>query len=243
MHTISKQAKTNYWAVIPAAGAGLRMGSDLPKQYLKLLGKTVLEHTIERLAKYPDICGIVVALSADDPYWPRLSIATEKTLHTVNGGAERCHSVLNALNYLGGFADKDDWVLVHDAARPCIRQDDLERLINELRSHPYGGLLGLPVSDTMKRTDSSGNVVETVERSQLWRALTPQMFPLGVLRDAIQSAIDNGELVTDDASAMELSGKAPHMVEGHSDNIKITRPQDLKLAELYLAQQEGEPCA
>ena len=235
----NRQTRKKYWAVIPAAGVGRRMGVELPKQYLKLLGKTVLEHTIERLGKHPDICGIVVALSAEDTFWPELRVASAKNIHTVVGGEERCHSVLNALNYLDNdIAEKDDWVLVHDAARPCIRQDDLDRLISELKDYPQGGLLGLPVSDTVKRTDTSGNVVETVERNQLWRALTPQMFPLGALRNALQGAIDKGALVTDDASAMELSGSFPHMVEGHSDNIKITRPQDLKLAELYLSQQE-----
>jgi 2-C-methyl-D-erythritol 4-phosphate cytidylyltransferase len=243
MHTNRKQTTTKYWAVIPAAGAGRRMGSDQPKQYLELLGKTVLEHTIERLANTPEIQGVVVTLSPDDGYWSELGITCDKPLFKVEGGAERCHSVLNALDFLNGVADHNDWVLVHDAARPCLRQDDIERLINELNSHPVGGLMGLPVSDTVKRTDAAGDVLQTVERNHLWRALTPQMFRLGELREALRGAIDNSQLVTDEASAIELTGKAPHMVEGHADNIKITRPQDLKLAELYLTQQENESCA
>lgn len=243
MADITEKKTSRYWAVIPAAGIGRRMGGDVPKQYLKVLGKTILEHTIERLAMHPDIQGIVVSLSRGDPYWPELAFSIDKPLYIVEGGAERCHSVLNALDYLSDIASDNDWVLVHDAARPCIRQDDIERLIIELTGHPVGGLLGIPVSDTMKRTDDTGEVQQTVERSHLWRALTPQMFRLGELRHAISRSLGTGQLVTDEASAMEAVGKAPRMVEGHGDNIKITRPQDLQLAELYLTQQGGEACA
>lgn len=228
--------KQKYWAVIPAAGVGSRMQADRPKQYLPLHGKTVLEHTLARFLDHPKIDGVVVALSENDPWWRELALQHAK-LFTALGGEERCHSVLNALNGLLSQADEKDWVLVHDAARPCLRREDLDHLIDVLQEHPVGGLLGLPVADTMKRSDSSDAVVETVSREHLWRALTPQMFRLGELREALEAALQNGQLVTDDASAMELMGKAPKMVEGHGDNIKITRPQDLALAQLYLAQQ------
>lgn len=224
--------------MIPAAGVGKRMQADRPKQYLKLHGRTVLEHTLSRFLEHPLISGVVVAVTDGDPYWQDLAISHPK-LFTASGGEERCHSVLNALQILQRQADDTDWVLVHDAARPCLRREDLEHLIQALSEHPNGGLLGLPVADTVKRTGADDAVIETVPREHLWRALTPQMFCLGELFAALDSALKNNQLVTDDASAMELAGKAPKMIEGHGDNIKITRPQDLVLAELYLAQQEN----
>ena len=229
--------KQKFWAVIPAAGVGKRMQADRPKQYLSLHGRTVLEHTLLRFFDHPLISGVVVALSEGDPYWQELAI-THPKLVTAPGGEERCHSVLKALQVLWELADEKDWVLVHDAARPCLRREDLDHLIESLSQHPVGGLLGLPVADTMKRTAADDTVVETVSREHLWRALTPQMFRLGELYDALDNALKNHRLVTDDASAMELAGWAPKMIEGHGDNIKITRPQDLVLAQLYLAEQE-----
>ncbi|MCW8828564.1 MAG: 2-C-methyl-D-erythritol 4-phosphate cytidylyltransferase [Gammaproteobacteria bacterium] len=226
-----------FWAVIPAAGVGKRMQADRPKQYLELHGRTVLEHTLMRFLDHPQITGVVVALTDGDPYWQRLALSHPK-LMSAPGGEERCHSVLNALQVLQQRATESDWVLVHDAARPCLRREDVDRLIAALTDHPVGGLLGLPVADTMKRTDAEDTVLETVPRDNLWRALTPQMFRLGELAQALESALKKGQLVTDEASAMELAGKAPKMVEGHGDNIKITRPQDLRLAELYLAEQD-----
>lgn len=225
-----------YWAVIPAAGVGKRMQADRPKQYLKLHGRTVLEHTLSRFLDHPLISGVVVAVSEGDPYWRELALSHSK-LFTASGGEERCHSVLNALRVLQPLANENDWVLVHDAARPCLRREDLNHLIETLSQHPIGGLLGLPLADTVKRTAADDTVLETVPREHLWRALTPQMFRLGELHMALDNALKNDYLVTDDASAMEFAGKAPKMVEGHGDNIKITRPQDLRLAELYLAEQ------
>jgi 2-C-methyl-D-erythritol 4-phosphate cytidylyltransferase len=178
-------------------------------------------------------------LSDGDPYWRELALSHSK-LSVAAGGEERCHSVLNALQLLQQKAAAADWVLVHDAARPCLRRDDLDHLIDVLRDHPVGGLLGLPVADTVKRTGADDAVIETVPREHLWRALTPQMFRLAELHEALDTALKNDRLVTDDASAMELAGKAPKMVEGHGDNIKITRPQDLALAQLYLAQQTAK---
>ncbi len=224
-----------FWAVIPAAGVGSRMQADRPKQYLPLHGKTVLEHTLARFLDHPKIDGVVVALSENDPWWHELGLQHTK-LYTALGGEERCHSVLNALDGLQSQADENDWVLVHDAARPCLRREDLDHLLDTLQEHPVGGLLGLPVADTVKRTGADDSVIETVSREHLWRALTPQMFRLAELRMALNNALEKGELVTDDASAMELAGKAPKMIEGHGDNIKITRPQDLRLAELYLQE-------
>jgi len=226
-----------YWAVVPAAGAGRRVGAEVPKQYLKLLGRSVLDHTLDRLVGHPGIAGVLVVLSPTDRWWPASAFFGHPRVTQVGGGAERCHSVLNALIALGGLAAVDDWVLVHDAARPCLRREDLDRLMERLRGHPVGGILGTPVRDTMKRASATDEVQETVSREGLWHAYTPQMFRLGPLRQALEQALDAGCLVTDDASAMELMGRRPLLVEGHPDNIKITRPADLGLAAFHLRQQ------
>jgi len=215
------------------------MGGVTPKQYLPLAGRTVVETTLSVLIVHPGIAGVWVALGADDGYWPDTAYASHRAVRTVVGGAERVHSVRNALEALRGEASDDDWVLVHDAARPCLRTEDLDKLLARLFGHAVGGVLGMPVRDTMKRTDASGLVESTVERNGLWHAFTPQMFRLGVLRDAIDSALAAGVVVTDEASAIEHLGLRPLMVEGHADNIKVTHPLDLPLAEFYLANRES----
>jgi 2-C-methyl-D-erythritol 4-phosphate cytidylyltransferase len=224
-----------YWAVVPAAGIGRRMGGEVPKQYLELLGRRVIDHTLQRLLDHALIDVAYVALSPDDGYWEACAYATDPRVVRVAGGEERCHSVLNLLHALQVVADADDWVLVHDAARPCLSKDDLDHLIETLADHPVGGLLGIPVQDTLKRVSVQGEVAETVPRGDLWRAYTPQMFRLGLLTSALEAALQKGELVTDDASAMELAGHRPQMVEGHAGNLKITRPADLALAAFYLS--------
>jgi 2-C-methyl-D-erythritol 4-phosphate cytidylyltransferase len=231
-----------YFAVIPAAGVGTRMRSDTPKQYLALRGRPVIQHVVERFRRHPAIAGVVVALAADDRRWGSLRFGGVARLETVVGGAERCHSVLAALDVLSQQADPMDWVLVHDAARPCLRGSDVDRLIEALADDPVGGLLALPVRDTMKRAAPDGSVAETVDRIGLWHALTPQMFRLDALRSALQAALARDILVTDEAQAMELAGMQPRLIEGSPDNIKITRPEDLDLAELYLRHQ-GEEAA
>ncbi|WP_303908242.1 2-C-methyl-D-erythritol 4-phosphate cytidylyltransferase [Thiohalomonas denitrificans] len=227
---------SDWWAVVPAAGVGRRMGGERPKQYLELNGRRVIDHTLSRLGSHPGLRGLVVVIGAEDGYWsePQVPVALE----TVAGGEERCHSVLNGMEQLAGRAGDDDWVLVHDAVRPCLRAEDIDALLSELAGHPVGGLLGLPIADTVKRTDRRGDVLETVSREGLWRALTPQMFRFGLLRQALRAALEAGEWLTDEAAAIERAGYRPKMVEGHGDNIKITRPRDLALAALYLAQQE-----
>lgn len=244
MHTDSIHPETDaiprIWVVVPAAGAGRRMGGDVPKQYLPMGDRKVIEHTLARLARVPQLQGISVAVGAQDEYWQDVQLPGDVPVMNVTGGTERYHSVFNGLMALLGRADENDWVLVHDAARPCVRLEDIARLIDALRDDDVGGLLGLPVTDTMKRTDQKGEVIETVPRGDLWRALTPQMFRYKMLMDALGKAIDMGQAMTDEAAAIEWAGYSPRMVEGHADNIKITRPQDLNLAELYLRQQEEE---
>ncbi len=229
----------NYWAVIPAAGVGARMASDLPKQYLPLAGRTVIEHSLNAVLNHPTIKGVVLAIAAVDEYWAALGYQHKKPVLLAPGGAERCHSVLNALNMLQATANESDWVLVHDAARPCLRQDDISQLIACCKHHSVGGILAVPVTDTIKQSTGAGEtgtISMTVNRSLLWRAQTPQMFRLGMLRDALAGALAADMTITDEASALEWSGQLPMLVEGHGDNIKITCPEDLPLAEFYFSR-------
>lgn len=222
--------------MLPAAGAGRRMASAIPKQYLPLAGRPVIVHALTALLEHPLVAGTVIAISAEDGWWPEVAatLASTKPLRIVAGGAERCHSVWNGLEALQEWAAPEDWVLVHDAARPCLHRDDLHRLLTELVDDPVGGLLAVPVRDTLKQADVAGRVAATVDRSQLWHALTPQLFRLGLLHQALSAALAGGLLVTDEAAAMEAAGFAPRLIEGRADNLKITRPEDLALAEFYL---------
>ena len=226
-------SKPRYWLIVPAAGSGQRMKADCPKQYLKLDQQYILDITLSRLLGHADFSGCVVAIRADDPWWPETMASSDTRIDTCSGGAERADSVLAALDALAG---DDDWVLVHDAARPCLHPNDLERLLTQLQDHPVGGLLATPVADTLKLVASDSSQVETtIDRRHLWRALTPQMFRCGALRQALKAAIASGYPVTDEASAMEYAGNAPCIVEGRPDNIKITVPADLALAGFILS--------
>jgi 2-C-methyl-D-erythritol 4-phosphate cytidylyltransferase len=218
-------------AVMPAAGIGKRMQSALPKQYLQLHGKTILEHSVARLQAVPAVKQLWLALAADDPYFDATPLK-HADIQRVKGGAERMHSVLNALNFID--AHQYPWVLVHDAARPLVRHSDIETLIARCIASGDGGILACRVRDTMKRGEAQ--VAETVSREHLWHALTPQLFPTAMLRAALKDAIQAGQHITDEASAMEWAGHRVLLVEGHSDNIKITQPADLALAAFYLEQ-------
>lgn len=233
------ESDKHFWAVIPAAGVGQRMQAECPKQYLPLAGKTIIEHSLNRLLDIPMIQGAVVALDKDDAYWEQLHYRHAKPLIRTAGGTERSDSVLSALHglqqHLGQTGDTTEtWVLVHDAARPCVRQDDVIRLIQTASNRDDGGLLACPVRDTMKRQGNDESVAATIDRSGLWHALTPQMFPLAHLVRALEQARLQKLAITDDASAMELMGYHPKLVEGREDNIKVTRPFDLVLAEHFL---------
>ena len=230
-------SKARYWVIVPAAGSGKRMGGDIPKQYLSLAGRSVLEHTLYRLSLHNAIAEIIVVLAENDQHWHKLHLNwVAKPVRTVIGGEERCHSVLNGLNAIRQMAHDKDWVLVHDAARPCIRPDDIERLITTCQDET-GGLLGMPVKDTMKQVDSDNIITATLQRDQIWHALTPQMFRYKQLLSTLTEAVEKASLVTDEAMAIESAGYRPRMVEGSADNIKITHPDDLVLAEFYLEQQ------
>ncbi|WPP02169.1 2-C-methyl-D-erythritol 4-phosphate cytidylyltransferase [Pseudomonas sp. HR96] len=205
------------------------MAADRPKQYLPLGRQTIIEHSLDCFLGHPGLKGLVVSLAADDPFWPTLAIAHDPRVQRVAGGLQRADSVLNALLYLhGNGASDDDWVLVHDAARPNLARADLDKLLDELAADAVGGLLAVPSRDTLKRADASGRVLETVDRSAIWQAFTPQMFRLGPLHRALADSLVADVAITDEASAMEWAGYSPRLIEGRGDNIKITRPEDLE---------------
>ncbi|MCE5232644.1 MAG: 2-C-methyl-D-erythritol 4-phosphate cytidylyltransferase [Mizugakiibacter sp.] len=223
------------WCVVPAAGRGLRFGGDLPKQYLPLAGRPLLLHTLERLARHPRVAGLMVVLAAQDPWWTGVAALGEKPVRTAVGGAERADSVLAGLRALPASVRADDFVLVHDAARPCVRYEDIGRLVAE--GIPAGGaLLGAPLRDTLKRADEGGRALATEARDARWRAFTPQLFRRGELTAALERARAEGVAVTDEAMAMERAGFRPLLVEGAEDNLKVTTPADLALAEFLLAR-------
>lgn len=235
----------NVHVIVPAAGSGRRMQSRIPKQYLTLSGKPVLWHTLVRLIDaLPSLHSLTVALTPGDQEgeallsqlasaWPDVNIIS------VPGGRERSDSVLNALNAVADLVDDGDWVLVHDAARPCVRQDDIARMMHELNANPEvaGGLLATPVSATLKRSDADDCVAETVDRQQMWAAATPQVFRFEALRSALQAAVESGKVVTDEASAMEAQGARIKLVACQPDNIKITWQGDLLMAEAIMQSQ------
>lgn len=223
---------TEFHALVPAAGFGARMEHELPKQYLSLAGKPMIYHALNTLCACPEISTVFVVLAPDDTLFHSYdwSHFGEKLQPLYCGGALRAETVLNGL--LASEIEPDDWVLVHDAARPCLAQAHLARLITELRDDAVGGLLAVPVADTLKRADSAGRILRTESREQLWQAQTPQMFRAGLLAQALQQS--NG--VTDDASAVEALGLQPKLVLGDPTNFKVTYPQDIRLAELLLKE-------
>jgi len=229
---VSDNAK--YWVIIPAAGVGSRMGVDKPKQYIPVNGKTIIEHTLDCFLQREEIEKIIVAISSTDEYWPDLSVSKNEKVITAPGGAERYQSVLNSLHVLTDKATENDWVLVHDAARPCLNQSVIDRLIITLRSHDIGGILALPCRDTMKRANSMGEIDETVERDKLWHAQTPQMFRFGKLLSAIEDAFNKNIMITDESMAMERAGYQPLLVHGQQENIKVTHKDDLQHLNSYL---------
>lgn len=220
-------------AVLPAAGIGSRMQADCPKQYLTAGGKTIIEHAIFSLLRHPRIQRVIVVIHPQDTQFSTLPIAQDPRISTVHGGNQRADSVMAGLQLAGKAA----WVLVHDAARPCLHPDDLAQLLSITEYSKVGGILAAPVRDTMKRGEVGIQAIaHTVDRQDLWHALTPQLFPLELLKLCLSRALQDGAVVTDEASALEHCGYHPMLVTGRSDNIKVTRPEDLALAEFYLTQ-------
>ena len=221
-----------HYAIVPAAGSGSRFGAEKPKQYLDLLGRPLIFHTLKALSACPDIERVWVVLAPDDPWWPRYDWSElGAKLETVRcGGATRAESVTNGLQAAAMVAADDDWVLVHDAARPCISAAMLDALFADLAQDPVGGILAVPVADTLKRADTEQRVAATEPRDGLWQAQTPQMFRYGLLGDALQKCRD----VTDEAGAVEALGLKPKLVRGDATNLKVTYPADLALAAMIL---------
>ncbi len=237
-----------WWLLLPAAGFGRRMRSDTPKQYLSIAGRSVLDLTVSRFLSIPGLAGIVLVSAPDAPADAVKGVDVGGVpLWLVAGGETRAESVRNGLAAFrerwAEMAPGDDaadglgeWVMVHDAARPCVRPEDVRRLLETARA-PEGALLAAPVGDTIKRVDAHGRVAETVDRGSLMRALTPQMFPVGVVLAALEAAIAGGREVTDESSALEQSGLFPRLVEAAGDNLKITHPEDLAIARAILREQ------
>lgn len=237
-------ANTRYWAVVPAAGIGQRMGASTAKQYLRIGDITIIEGALSNFLRHPKIAAVVVALHANDQEWNNLAITRNEKIHTVVGGQSRAESVHNALQYLENTPAEDhDFVLVHDAARPCLRYSDLDLLIEQLENDEVGGILAAPVSDTLKIVEQQGEssqvanqvanqfVSKTLDRENVWRAFTPQMFRLNTLRKALAYCSKKNIQVTDEASAVEALGLSVNIVKGQSDNIKVTHTEDVALAE------------
>ena len=225
------------WAVVPAAGVGSRMAMETPKQYLEIAGRTVLAHTLDALAGHDRIIGVVVAIRSEDNIWSDLNYRHQKLIRAVEGGSERIHSVLNALEWLSVQSEtgNNDWVMVHDAARPCVSSEEIDGLIEAALGGGAGAILGQPINDTLKKVNQEADrILETVDRNLYWRAQTPQLFPLQILLDALRAAVRTGNLATDESAAMEAMGFQPVIVPGQPSNIKITTLEDLQLANYYL---------
>ena len=220
-----------YWVVLPATGTGQRMNAACPKQYLTLNNKTILEHTLDNLLSYPLIMGAVLVLNDTDQYWDELLYTHKKPVLLCSGGEQRHHSVFNGLKRLKQYSDNNPFVLIHDAVRPFVSHTDLDHLLIALEESDDGALLAVPVADTLKLSTDSLAVATTHPREGLWRAFTPQAFKLDKIYSALLSVINKNLEITDDASAMELAGFHPKLVQGDERNIKITTPQDLILAE------------
>ena len=225
-----------HWAVVPAAGQGARFGAELPKQYVPLLERPMLSWTLAALLAEPRLAGVVVALAPGDRHWETIPEMRDPRVRRCEGGERREHTVARGLDAISGESSDTDWVLVHDAARPCLRRADLALLIDSLAGDSVGGLLALPLGDTLKRADSSGCSRQTVPRDLLWRALTPQMFRVGLLRRALGLCRERGRAVTDEAAAVESLGLRPRLLRGHADNVKVTNPEDAALAEAILGR-------
>lgn len=228
------------WAVMPAAGRGSRLGGEVPKQYMTLAGRPMIEHSLRALLGHPGVDGVMVALAPDDPWWAGWRHMEDKPIYTCIGGAERADSVLAALQALPATVSEEQWVLVHDAARPCLRGVDLSRLLALGQADPIGAILAAPVRDTIKRAlaGEEPRSISTEPREQLWRALTPQLFRRGGLTRALQAAMRGNVAITDEAMAMERLGLKPLLVEGSEDNIKVTTAADIVLAESILKRMD-----
>jgi 2-C-methyl-D-erythritol 4-phosphate cytidylyltransferase len=228
------------WAIVPAAGIGRRMRAKVPKQYLNVNGRPIIETSLGRIGALSYVSKVLVMLNPEDTIWPSLNLIKNEKFICQPGGENRYRSVLNGLRYLQYLASDDDWVLVHDAARPCVRMKDIHHLMDAIRNHPVGGVLGAEVDNTLKLTDAKGEIIQTLERANTWNAFTPQVFRYRLLLNALEAVDKSSKTVTDEATAVERLGFRPLMVAGNRDNIKVTQPLDLSLATQILSSQALE---
>jgi 2-C-methyl-D-erythritol 4-phosphate cytidylyltransferase len=227
------------WAILPAAGAGKRFSAQKPKQFFELNGQLVAEHSLRRLSAIPQIETIIIPCDIDCTLWSQVPSISQLHVKQVKGGEQRAHSVLNGLLSIDQVASDDDWVLVHDIARPCITSEDINKLINAVENHPAGGILTASVNETLKKVSSDQQIEATVDRAQYRMAQTPQIFKFSLLKAAIENCLKAGVMPTDEAFAIEHSGLPVLAVEGRQDNIKITRQEDLAVASAILNSQES----
>lgn len=232
----------NYWAIVPAAGSGQRFSAELAKQFHSIGDKLVADHTLSRLLSISKINKILVPCDISAEHWQQVSAVEDQRVELIAGGAERVYSVLNGLRALSDSAASDDWVLVHDMARPCITSGDINKLIEQLAGHKVGGILAAPISDTLKKTTSQRAIEKTLDRSDYRGAQTPQMFRYGLLVKALEAMLEEQQVPTDEASAIEYLGEQAIIIEGRRDNIKITHREDLIIAQAIMGYQEAEQC-
>lgn len=237
-----KNASPKFWAIVPAAGVGSRFSADIPKQFHQLNGKLVAEHTLRRILNLSIINAIYAPCDMSSAYWSKVPAVSNKRVQLIAGGDKRAQSVLNGLIAIQSFASEDDWVLVHDMARPCVTPENIGQLIAALVGHPVGGILAAPINDTLKIINGDNQILETANRSEFRSAQTPQMFRFGLLKASIHSMLKDNKIPTDEASAVEYSGHQAMVVEGRQDNIKITRREDLAIAAAIMKNQEIEGC-
>lgn len=226
------------WVLIPASGIGSRMESEIPKQYLPFKNSTVIEATLDRLLSHSKIDGVMLVLNSDYTHWESLKYTNTKPVLTTLGGKKRSDSVLNGLNALSTTESTSNMmVMIHDAVRPCVTHQDLSLLIDAANKDSSGAFLASPVADTIKLVDEDEKVIKTVDRKRLWRALTPQAFSFELILKALNFVAKNSISITDDVSAIEALGQHPKAVQGRPDNIKITYPMDLVMAEIFIQHQ------
>ncbi|MAZ65652.1 MAG: 2-C-methyl-D-erythritol 4-phosphate cytidylyltransferase [Kangiellaceae bacterium] len=231
-----KESYPNIHVILPAAGSGKRMGMTTPKQYLQIGDKCILQWSIEAICEYPSVASFSIAIGKNDKHWVNVAPLIKQKTDVFFGGEERANSVLNGLRYLEGKVREDDWIMVHDAARPCVAMDDIKQLMLAIDTHEVGGLLTAPVSDTIKKVKGT-KITGTLDREKLRRALTPQVFRYGILRQAIEVCFEKGIDITDESSAIEQAGYKPAYYDGSSDNFKLTHAEDLSLIEAILMKQ------
>ena len=231
-------ARPTIWAIIPAAGVGRRMAISQPKQYLQLEGKTILEHSLDKLSSCEAVAGVAVGIADNDAYWHKLEISHENLLGTYVGGAQRIHTVLKGLEYISKWAAKDDWVMVHDAVRPCVEVADIDLLIERAMQLKCSAILATPVIDTVKKLNQNGVIETTLNREELMLAATPQLFPIALLQRALELALAQNILSTDESAAVEMLGELPLAIATRRSNIKITTAEDLQIAGIFLAKNK-----